>query len=105
MIFLNLIIVVIALIFFWLSYYTPRQETFFYFIAAMLFLFAAITGFQGYSDLPVGQVVETINSTATTTWTYSGNDLFNRYLPLTELLISLYLFISLIVIGKDGRDN
>src|SRR6056297_1754416 len=106
MIYINITLVVLALIFFFLSFYTPKQEYFFYGISATLFLIAAMSGFMGYSDLPIGtqEIHNTTTNITTTNYVYSESDFFNRYLPLTELLVALYLFIRLAVI-KDGRTD
>jgi len=110
MIIINLILIFIALIFYFLSFYTPKQEYFLYGIAAVLFLIAGISGLAGYSDVIIGQSETLIhgpgNSTITTiVYEYSGSDLFKRYLPFTEILISLYLFLTLAVIRTNKDDK
>jgi hypothetical protein len=103
MIEINITIAVLGCLFYYLSLQSEGTEVFLYGISATLFLIAAATGFMGYSDLIIGYTTEMIAGVATSTPIYANSTIFTKFIPLLELLISLYLYINLATFNRKSN--
>jgi len=109
-------IAIIAGLLYFLAYISPNTDKVVYFFSGFFFLFAGIIGFAGYGDIVTGETIQynygnvtghtgnPVIVEETKTLNYSNSDLFTNYLPLTFVILSLYIFVAMFT-NLNYRDN
>lgn len=110
-------IAIIAGLLYFLAYISPQTDKILYFFSGFFFLFAGILGFSGYGDIVTGETITYDYGNVTghsnnpviiaeiKTLNYSESDLFNNYLPLTLILLSLYIFVAMFTNLRYGEND
>jgi hypothetical protein len=103
MIEINITIAALGCLFYYLAYQNEGTEMTLYGFAATFFLIAGISGFMGYSDLITGYTTQSVGGVVTTMPIYANSTLFTKFIPLLEVLISLYLYINLATFNRKSN--
>jgi len=106
-----LLVLIVATIFYAISYISPKTDILLYGFSAFLFLVAGALGVAGFNDYPSlgGNVTVTQTDISSTETEYKiskketlKNSQILNLLPITFILLSLYMFINVSITTRDN---